>query len=341
MTEFMLTTTLKTLRIMRNRNHNRRGVLNTSNPDWNEDRGTYGRGHQNHGYENDRGNFNYGAENSFGYNTSIGGRYENYGADRNYNQRGGYAENQFSRDSGFNRGRYMGDRDEGYRSYDDWRSSYGNDNRDYNRDYLNYGSERGANQRGVEDYDRSNYEGRNYSRGGANFGGGNYGSDYDRNRRGYDRDDRGWWDRTSDEVSSWFGDEDAERRRQWDRQQSGMHRGKGPKGYSRSDERIKEDVNDRLADDVFVDASEIEVTVDHGEVTLTGTVSQRNEKRRAEDLAEEVSGVKNVENRIRVASSVGPGIVSDSGRDSTTGSAGRQASESELTGNRSKVKQTF
>jgi osmotically-inducible protein OsmY len=317
--------------IMRNKNHNRRGVLNTSNPDWNEDRGNYGRGHQNHGYENDRGNFNYGNEGSVGYGSSIGGRYGNYGSDRNYNERGGYGENQFSRDSGFNRGRYTGDRDEGYSSYNDWRTSSG----DYNRDYLNYGSERGANERSGDDYERYNTEGRNYNRGGGNFGGGSYGSDYNRNRRG-SGEDRDWWDKTSDEVSSWFGDEDAERRRDMDRRRSGQHKGKGPKGYTRSDDRIKEDINDRLSDDVFVDASEIDVTVSQGEVTLTGTVSTRSEKRRAEDLAEEVSGVKNVENRLRLASTV-----SSQGSGSSSSSLLSSTSTSESSGDRSKTKQTF
>lgn len=304
---------------MRNRRNKGKGVLNTSNPDWNEDRGNYGRGYQNHGYEGDRGNFNYGSsEGNLGYGTSIGGRYENSGSDRNYNDRGGYSENQYSRDSGFNRGRYSGDRDEGFTGYNDWRTSrYGSSN----RDYLNYGSERGTNDRFGDDYNRSNYEGRNYNRGTGNFGGGNYGSDYNRNREDYGRGERGWWDKTSDEVSSWFGDEDAERRRERDRQFSGQHRGKGPKGYSRSDDRIKEDVNDRLSDDVFIDASEIEVTVVQGEVTLTGTVETRSAKRRAEDIAEEVSGVKNVENRLRLASSSSrteTGTSSDNAGTSTT-----------------------
>jgi hypothetical protein len=85
--------------------------------------------------------------------------------------------------------------------------------------------------------------------------------------------------------------------------QDGIHRGKGPKGYGRSDERIKEDINDRLSDHSYIDASEIEVMVKSGEVTLTGTVEDRISKRRAEDLAEEVSGVRNVENRLRVQKS--------------------------------------
>jgi len=80
-----------------------------------------------------------------------------------------------------------------------------------------------------------------------------------------------------------------------------MHKGRGPKNYQRSDERIKEDINDRLSDDWFVDASEIDVAVQNGEVTLTGSVDERSSKRRAEDIAESVSGVKHVENRLRVS----------------------------------------
>jgi hypothetical protein len=80
----------------------------------------------------------------------------------------------------------------------------------------------------------------------------------------------------------------------------GDHRGRGPKGYQRSDERIQEDVNDRLADDSWLDASEIEVAVKNGEVTLSGSVPDREAKRRAEDIAEQVSGVKHVQVNLRV-----------------------------------------
>lgn len=109
------------------------------------------------------------------------------------------------------------------------------------------------------------------------------------------REDRGFFDRASDEVSSWFGDEAAEARREQD------HRGRGPKGYVRSDARIEEDVNDRLTDDPYVDASEVEVSVKDREVTLNGTVDSRQAKRAAEDCAEHVSGVVHVQNNLRVA----------------------------------------
>ncbi|HEX9160933.1 MAG TPA: BON domain-containing protein [Thermoanaerobaculia bacterium] len=77
-------------------------------------------------------------------------------------------------------------------------------------------------------------------------------------------------------------------------------RGRGPKNYQRSDERIREDVCELLSLDDFVDATEIEVNVSSATVTLTGTVQDRREKRRAEDIVESVTGVKDVQNQIRV-----------------------------------------
>jgi hypothetical protein len=79
----------------------------------------------------------------------------------------------------------------------------------------------------------------------------------------------------------------------------GEHRGRGPRGYRRSDDRIREDVCDFLTDDPGVDATDIEVLVQNGEVTLSGEVSTRAEKRRAEDLVESLSGVSDVHNRLR------------------------------------------
>src|SRR5215213_11689244 len=175
----------------------------------------------------------------------------------------------------------------------------------------------------------------------SNAGGRSF--DYDRSRygrgqeRGYeyesDRSDsggeRGWWDRASDTVAAWFGDEEAERRRRMDEQRD-QYRGKGPKGYRRSDERIKEDVNDRLSEG-YLDASELEVSVQNAEVTLTGTVNSRMDKRRAEDIAESVTGVTHVENRLRVKQSgsqsysstgTGSGYSSSTGTTGTTGSTG-------------------
>jgi hypothetical protein len=81
---------------------------------------------------------------------------------------------------------------------------------------------------------------------------------------------------------------------------SGQHTGRGPKGYRRSDDRINEDVSEALSQDPDLDASEIEVKVQNGEVVLTGTVEERQFKRMAEEIAERCSGVQDVRNEIRV-----------------------------------------
>jgi hypothetical protein len=80
----------------------------------------------------------------------------------------------------------------------------------------------------------------------------------------------------------------------------GTFRGRGPKGYQRSDERIREDVCDLLTENVDLDASDVQVTVIACEITLQGSVPSRQDKRLAEDLAESVSGVRNVHNQLRV-----------------------------------------
>jgi osmotically-inducible protein OsmY len=202
------------------------------------------------------------------------------------------------------------------------------------------------------------------------------------NRRG--RDDRGVVERAGDEVRSWFGDEEAERRRrmderydryesrggrgrawepererdfderawakQWgylegrrepgyygerswgserpsgfggrggfdrggwaDRERSwterpwgeesltrGRHFGKGPRTYQRSDERIRDEVCERLAHCGDVDATDVDIQVRSGEVTLGGRVNSRQEKRIAEDVAESVWGITELHNQIRV-----------------------------------------
>lgn len=77
-------------------------------------------------------------------------------------------------------------------------------------------------------------------------------------------------------------------------------RGMGPRHYTRSDERIREDVCDELSDDGEVDARDIDIEVKDATVTLTGTVPERYMKHRAEDISDDCRGVKDVENRIRV-----------------------------------------
>ena len=221
-------------------------------------------------------NRSYG-DSSYGYGDYDRGNYDIYGSRSQQYGNAGYSGYDYNR-----RNEDFGGYDEGLsgRGYDyyrdvDRRQTHGN-SRQINTPYS-------GNRVYPKDGDR-NYSGDNRYR------------DNDRNNR------RDWWDRTSDEIASWFGDEDAERRRRVDKV-SGPHKGKGPKDYHRSDDRIRDDINDRLYDDSFVDASDIEVKVENGEVTLSGTVDSKEIKRRAEDIAEAVSGVKHVENRLRVTSS--------------------------------------
>jgi len=90
---------------------------------------------------------------------------------------------------------------------------------------------------------------------------------------------------------------------EWSR--PGSFAGRGPRNYQRSDERIREEVNERLTDDPRVDASDIEVEVRNGEVILRGRVDERRDKRTAEEVVENLPGVKDVRNELRVERSGG------------------------------------
>lgn len=117
----------------------------------------------------------------------------------------------------------------------------------------------------------------------------------------YEPDRRTWLARGADEVLSWIGDNEAEYRRRLDRAPL-RYRGTGPKGYRRADSRIADDVNDCLTHDHHVDATHIDVVVSGGEVALNGTVRDRGQKRRAEDVAHAVAGVTHVQNNLRIQS---------------------------------------
>lgn len=176
------------------------------------------------------------------------------------------------------------DDDEGVREYD---TDYGRTtSRFYGRSGYEYGR---------EDYDRDDDdrdERRAYAGRGEERGGGN------------------WLDRAADQVRSWFGGEDDDREHPGRRDEmrargargDGKFRGRGPKNYRRSDDRLREEVCDHLTDNEWLDASDVEVNVVAGEVILTGTVDSRYAKRLAENIAESVLGVANVQNNLRVHS---------------------------------------
>jgi hypothetical protein len=142
-----------------------------------------------------------------------------------------------------------------------------------------------------ENYDSGGYYGSNY----GSINPSNHGRDYEQNA-GY----RESYNRLSYDDAPGGGP--RRRREEGEHRQipAGVtHRGKGPKSYQRSDDRIREDIEDILMEDPYVDASDIEVEVQSGEVILKGMVDNKLTKRRVENLVESVAGVKQTENRLR------------------------------------------
>jgi hypothetical protein len=82
-------------------------------------------------------------------------------------------------------------------------------------------------------------------------------------------------------------------------EERGQRLGKGPKGYRRADPRIRDELAERIARS-GIDADDVEVTVEYGEVTLSGFVATRDDKRRLEDVAEDVFGVAEIHDELRV-----------------------------------------
>lgn len=173
-------------------------------------------------------------------------------------------------------------------------------------------------------------------------------------RRGGEHDDQNWeaprdyfgrqqrssWDRLRNENPSWAAEQEAaDRFREDQGQDQGQYQGRderaryheiGPKNYKRSDDRIREDVSDRLTDDPYVNAAEIEVSAANSEVTLNGSIDNREQRRIAELIAEHVSGVSHVQNNLRVKSQQqgqgqGPGQGASSQSPSGAGKAGSHA----------------
>jgi osmotically-inducible protein OsmY len=110
------------------------------------------------------------------------------------------------------------------------------------------------------------------------------------------------------------------------------NRGRGPSGYQRSDSRIEEDVHEALTWDDDVDATHIQVKVENGEVTLTGTVKDRWEKRAAEDALDDIRGLRDVHNQLRVEErehmAQGSSMASGSGTSGTSSASGTSGTSS-------------
>jgi BON domain len=106
---------------------------------------------------------------------------------------------------------------------------------------------------------------------------------------------------------------DGRHPREWWGGYEGPHTGRGPKDYRRSDERIQEEACDVLTRHGHIDATNIQVRVENGEITLEGAVNSRQEKRLTERVLENLSGVRDVHNRLRVEGNEGHGRGQDEG----------------------------
>src|SRR5690606_17629787 len=129
---------------------------------------------------------------------------------------------------------------------------------------------------GASPYERPPYQASSY--GGSGYEGSPYeGSRYESSRYGY--------------GASGYGARGSEL---WRGGRPRRYFGRGPKGYRRSNERILEEANEILTMHPDIDASDVEVEVTDGVVTLRGVVEDRLQKRMAEDVVEEIFGVADV-----------------------------------------------
>jgi osmotically-inducible protein OsmY/flavin-binding protein dodecin len=186
------------------------------------------------------------------------------------------------------------------------------------------GGQYGGGQQGGSQYTRD--FGGQFSQFGQ-YGGSQYGQygrgreDYGQRRYGQGMQGMNEWDQNRPDFGeqvSQFGGAMAGRMRRMFR---------SPKGYKRSDERIREDVCDQLAQDGQLDPSEMEVSVANGEVTLSGTVPQRYMKWHAEQIIDNIGGVNEIHNQLRVqrgdmSSQQGNMQTGGTTASSTTGSTG-------------------
>lgn len=195
------------------------------------------------------------------------------------------------------------------------------------RDFGDEDSRRTANSQ----YSGSNYTSGQTSRsfsggyGAANYGSGNFHAETSNpygtyggygSRSGFGPRNSGWENYGSSGTSSYGRDFGTTGEGRWNEGNSayyssgggfsggsfssGRYAGRGPRNYQRSDDRIREDVNERLTADARIDASDIDVHVQNGEVTLTGTVDERRTRRLAEEIIEDLPGVRDVRNDLRV-----------------------------------------
>lgn len=229
----------------------------------------------------------------------------NYDFNQDRGPRDDYNMGMYDEDSSdFDFGRSSGRYNEGRRGRND-RDTYGQSEEFFNTHRRNNWDSGFDNQRGrgsnLYDQDRDFSMNERNRRGGIY----DYNSQSNRNMSGMNRGGEDW--------------------RQEGRQGQGQGLnffGKGPKGWKRTDDRIKEEVCEALSDSWMVDASEIDVQVKDGHVTLKGTIDSREGKREAERCVENLRGVQDVQNDLKVSRSENVTDMRRTGTDTNQRTAG-------------------
>jgi hypothetical protein len=243
-----------------------------------------------------------GAERGTEQSGSQGRRYGSQRSEENqmYGGRAGYGQHDQPRHQGSGQDSGQGSGQGSQRGYgqsgsgqqsDDGQRSNPQDRHQPNQRGSQQGSQQGSHQESQQGRQQG------YQYGEETVGPGDYGqgaarpeSDIGQRSTGYGRSDTGITGHGQSRHGEAFGE----------RRIRGVFSGKAPKGYTRSDERLHEDINERLMHDPNIDPSDIEVKVEKGEVTLSGIVDSRHDKFEIEELVDRVMGVKEVNNNIKV-----------------------------------------
>lgn len=253
------------------------------------------RGQQQRDFGGESGYGGYGGNYGSGYG---GGSGERYGSqqrgqfsDSGYGQQRGFgnADQEWLREAERRAPAYRGQRGQG------GQTAYFNDLRSDTRYWTEPRDEWGDNRpQHAQRYGRDYMSSRGYDEElgyGQRRSSGNDWRDRDDDDREYREEEHGplynLGHRIGQVMSEWFGSDSEEKRT-------------GPRGYTRTDERIRDEICERLTFTTGLDVREVSVDVDKGKVTLSGTVQTRGQKYDIEDLADNTFGVTEVENNIRV-----------------------------------------
>jgi len=237
--------------------------------------------------------------------------------------------------------------EQGFRGRDRWGQQWRWPDEENRSQYAGMGGEGHYQDQGGEygGWNESRYGGSPNWWGGEPYGSERWGPDYERrygsdNNRWYGTSYGGQRSRSMGQQPAGYGDRarfgygseyygtSPER---WD-MPPGRHSGKGPRDYRRSDEAIRDDACRLLTQHGDVDASDLNVSVLDGVVTLSGTVDDRGQKRAAEDALDGVWGVCDINNQIRVASAGVPSGSPSSSQSRSSAGGMKQESSSPANG---------